>query len=88
MAKKQPTPKPAEKPVRKVINVNPREEGWEVKNRGAERATRVIPTKQEAVGIATRLGNKTPNSQVVIRKKDGTIQEERTYGNDPDGSPG
>jgi hypothetical protein len=40
-------------------------------------------TKTMAVLSAAKAAKYYGNAQVVIRKKDGTIQSERTYGNDP-----
>jgi hypothetical protein len=44
--------------------------------------------KAEAIDAAAAAGRGMENAQVVIRKKDGTIQSERTYGNDPRRSKG
>jgi Uncharacterized protein conserved in bacteria (DUF2188) len=64
-----------------------------VAQRGAERAERITDTKKEAVEKATRQARKELEQagqlgQVVIKKADGTIQEERTYGRDPERHPG
>lgn len=68
---------------RSVIHVTPHEKGWQVKQEGAQRAGSVHPTKQEAVDAAVNRAKSGPPSQVKIHKKDGTIQSERTYGQDP-----
>lgn len=39
--------------------------------------------KADAVGDAADKARRQGNSQLVIKKEDGKIQEERTYGNDP-----
>ena len=54
--------------------------GWLVK-KGAERLS--FSTKQDAVRSAAERAKSQGNSQVIIRKKDGTIQSERTYMDDP-----
>lgn len=50
-----------------------RESGWAVKKEGAQRADRVYKTKEEAVKGAQKF--KKSGSDVVIHKKDGSIQK-------------
>jgi len=57
-----------------------RESRWVVKGGGE---THAFETKNEAVMQAAAAGRMLDNAQVVIRKKDGKIQSERTYGSDP-----
>lgn len=68
--------------TRTRIDVTPDDKsgGWLTK-RGS-RATR-YDTKQAALSAAVEQARRSGNAQVVIRKKDGTIQSERTYGGDP-----
>lgn len=74
---------------RRIYNVNPTGDGdWEVKGRGADRAVKVFDNKTEAIERAKDLAQKGPLGQVVIRKSDGTIQTEHTYGEDPERSKG
>ena len=42
-----------------------------------------VETKKEAVRKTIEIAKKQQDSQVIIHKQDGKIQEERTYGNDP-----
>jgi hypothetical protein len=72
-------------PKRRVYDVKPgpKGEGWQGKARGAERASVAGETKAEVVKRTTKVAKNQALSQVVIRKKDMTIQEERTYGKDP-----
>ncbi len=56
---------------------------WVVK-RGGE--THAFDTKREAVDGAVSAA-RSRGAQVVIRRLDGTIQSERTFGNDPQRSP-
>ncbi len=65
-----------------VYDVSPGEHGWGVKARGAQRASGRFDTKKEAVERGRALA-KSQDSRLVIRKQDGTIQEERTYRKDP-----
>jgi hypothetical protein len=62
------------------VMFNKRESQWVVKGGGE---THGFGTKGEAVTQAAAAGRMLDNAQVVIRKKDGKIQSERTYGNDP-----
>lgn len=74
---------------RRVYNVNPTGDGdWEVKGRRADRAVKVYDKKADAIERAKNLAQKGPLGQVVIRKSDGTIQTEYTYGEDPVRSKG
>jgi len=56
-----------------------------VKSSGGTTAHR---TKTEAVREAARVGRENGNAQVIIKKRDGKIESERTYGKDPRRSKG
>jgi len=62
----------------KTYDVSPGDEGWGVKARGASRASGRFDTKAEAVQRGRELA-KDQQGRLVIRKQDGTVQEERTY---------
>lgn len=70
---------------RKVYHVVPDTEtgSWKVKAEGAQRASSVHRTKAEAERAARELAKNHPLGQVVIHRRDGTIQKEYTYGQDP-----
>jgi hypothetical protein len=68
---------------RKIYDVKKKDDSWVVKGRNNERASFISDTKAEAVKRAAEIGNNNGNAQVVIRKENGQIQSERTYGNDP-----
>jgi len=55
---------------------------WVLRKRGNEKATGRFARKEDAVQRG-REAAKNQKGQLVIRKKDGTIQEERTYGKNP-----
>lgn len=74
--------------TRKIYDVTKCDSGWQGKARGNERATVVAPTKEQAVKKIAIIAKDNGNAQVVIRKSDGKIQSERTYGNDPRASKG
>lgn len=70
-------------------DLNPTEDGWELKKRGSKRATRTFETKREGRDYSTDfLADK--EASLMIRKKDGSFQEERTYprSRDPRHRPG
>ena len=54
-----------------------------VKRSGAQRASSRHDTKKQAVDKARDMAKQEKPSQVIIRMQDGTIQGERTYGQDP-----
>lgn len=83
-------PAPAAAPVvsdaeRKVYHVTTHDEGWQVKAEGAERATSVHATKNEAVAASRELATAQEPSAVIIHRVDGTIQTRNTYGETAEG---
>jgi len=71
--------------ARLTVAYDKREGGWSVKSSGGTTAHR---TKTAAVGEAARIGRENGNAQVIIKKRDGKIESERTYGKDPRRSKG
>jgi hypothetical protein len=68
---------------RRVYDVSPKGDQWVVKERGADRAVGIFDNKSDAVTKGAEVARNQGNSQIVIRKQDGSIQSERTYGRDP-----
>jgi hypothetical protein len=72
--------------TRKVVEVGPRkgpEAGWTVKVRG-QSGGRTFETKDPAVDAGRSIAKNAPQGgQLIIKKENGRIQEERTYKNDP-----
>lgn len=60
----------------------PHENGWAVRREGAQRASSVARTKEQAVEHAHDVVLRECGA-VIIRCGNGTIQKERTCGNDP-----
>ncbi len=56
--------------------------GWVVERGGAERATRVLPTKQEAIDYAREV-SRNQQTELVIHGRDGVIQRSDSHGHDP-----
>jgi hypothetical protein len=64
-------------------HVVPNSEGrWRVLRSGAARATRVFESKEDAVGFAKTRAKKA-HADVYVHRRDGTIQERDSYGQDP-----
>lgn len=56
--------------------------GWQVKGAGSKRATKVTPTKQEAVKVARKI-SQNQHSELVIHGMNGRIQQKDSHGHDP-----
>jgi uncharacterized protein YdaT len=67
---------------KKDIHVVPHKDGWATKKEGADRAGVVVDTQKEAIERA-RDQARRENVEVVIHRKDGTIRDSDSYGNDP-----
>ena len=68
---------------RQVFHVTPDQGDWKVKREGAERASKTFEKKEAAVNYGREKAKNQDLGQVIIHKKDGTIQTEHTYGKDP-----
>jgi len=55
--------------------------GWDVKRGGAQKASHHTDTKAEAERIAREI-SRNQETELVIHKKDGTIQCKDSHGND------
>jgi hypothetical protein len=64
------------------------DEQWGLYKKGADRATKKFETKQEGLDYSRPFVRDQGHSQLVIKKADGTIQTEHTYGEDPYPPPG
>lgn len=69
---------------RTVYDLSPDGEEWALRKRGGKQASRRFDTKAEAMEESPGIVKRQGKSQLVVRKRDGTIQEERTYGDDPE----
>ena len=56
--------------------------GWGVKRSGTTRATKVFVTKKEAESFARRV-SENQKTELVIHRRDGTIQRKDSHGRDP-----
>ena len=66
-------------PARPVFAVKAREEGWAVVQEGVGAPVAVHATKEEAVEKGRALAGEQAPSQLVVYKKDGTIQDTIEY---------
>jgi len=67
---------------RVVIDVLPDGGQWKVKPREGQ-SEETYGTKNEAIEHAREMARGQEPSQIVIRKRDGKIEKEYTYGDDP-----
>ena len=65
------------------ITCNKKVGGWNVKSENTKKPVSTHKTKENAVEAGKKLAKKPEKGQIVIHKKDGTIQTEHTYGKDP-----
>jgi hypothetical protein len=72
--------------ARKVYRVVPAGERWELKHEGDVLAAN--DTKQPLVEQGQATAKPNQPSQLVVHKKDGTIEYEYTYGDDPSETKG
>jgi len=56
--------------------------GWDVKRENAERASKHFDTKKDAVDWGRDV-SKRQGTELIPHKKDGTIQNPDSHGNDP-----
>lgn len=56
--------------------------GWAVRKSGSARVSKVFRTKDEAKKYGTRI-SRSEKTELYIHKKDGTIQNRNSFGNDP-----
>ena len=67
--------------TRKKYHVTQKPDGsWQGKAQGGKRASVIADTKQDAMRRTIEIAKNKPSSQVIIHKRDGKFQEERTYG--------
>lgn len=62
-------------------HVVPHPDGWAVKGAGNSKATRVVETQAEAIGLAESIA-KNQKSDTKIHGRNGQIRAGNSYGND------
>jgi uncharacterized protein YdaT len=63
-------------------HVVPHDGDWAVRGEGNERVTSLHDTQGEAIDHAREIAQ-NERAEVVIHRRDGTIQDSDSYGNDP-----
>ncbi|MGW4521342.1 DUF2188 domain-containing protein [Amycolatopsis sp. NPDC004378] len=66
---------------RKKYWVVPNSGNWDVKHEGNVLSSHYL--KEAAVKAGTKVAKANEPSQLIIKRADGTIEKEYTYGNDP-----
>ena len=68
---------------KKNQHVVPTKDGnWGVRGEGNSKLTKVTPTQSGAIAVAQDIA-KNRKVEVVIHRRDGTIRDKDSYGNDP-----
>ena len=62
-------------------HIVPHPSGWALEVDNAKKVTKAFGTKREAIELGKSVA-KNQKTELVIHKKDGTIQESNSYGND------
>ena len=68
---------------REKFHVTSHKKRWKAQKEGAQKPLKTFKTKKKAIAFGIKEAKKPLLGQLIIHKKDGTIQEERTYGKDP-----
>ncbi|MCW1734139.1 DUF2188 domain-containing protein [Seramator thermalis] len=63
-------------------HVVPHKGGWAVKGSGNSKVTKVTSTQEQAIDYASKIA-KNQESELIIHRKDGTIRDSDSFGNDP-----
>jgi hypothetical protein len=71
--------------TKKDVHVVPHGNGWATKTEGGSRVGVKTDTQKEAIDRAV-IKAKRDQVEVVIHRKDGTIRDSDSYGNDPKSS--
>ena len=73
---------------RTVYHVVPDANSWKVEREGSNATEILVDNKDNAVAQARDLAKAAPLGQVIVHGRDGRIQDEYTYGDDPRSSKG
>ena len=75
-------------PQRTVVEVAPAERRWKVQVERESRPVSLFDRKTDAVAKGRELAKSAPVGQLRIKRRDGTLETEYTYGRDPRNIPG
>lgn len=68
--------------TKRDVHVVPHKDGWATRTEGASRAGRIHDTQGEAIEQGREQARRE-HVELVIHRKDGTIRDSDSYGNDP-----
>jgi hypothetical protein len=68
--------------TKKQHHVVPHGDEWAVKKAGSQKASVVLPTKDETLKVGREI-SRNQGTELVIHKKNGKIQKSDSHGNDP-----
>ncbi len=75
--------------MRKVYHITKNSDGnWQGKLEGGKKASTTAETKAEVIQKTRELAKNQEQAQIIVHGKNGKIQTEWTYGDDPASSPG
>lgn len=66
----------------KNVHVVPKDGHWAVETEKSERPVKITNTQEEAIERGKKIAINN-QSELFIHRKDGTIRERNSYGNDP-----
>ena len=70
--------------ARSVFHVSPAGDGkWRVESEGGGETGQIFDDKEQAVENAKERAKAAPLGQIIVHRRDGRIEYERTYGEDP-----
>lgn len=67
--------------AKRTNHVVPSSSGWSVKKSGSTRASKTFDNKEKAIVYGCKL-SKSEKTELYIHKRNGTIQDKRSYGKD------
>ena len=73
---------------RTVFHLTPHVNGWQVKEQGSNEREVLVDNKDRALELAKEQAKSHDLAQVIVHKRDGTIEKEFTYGEDPRSTAG
>lgn len=65
-----------------------RSQSWQIKREGRSGPVAEAETKQEAISMGRDMARRMQHSQLLVHGRNGRIQNEYTYGEDPRGTAG
>lgn len=63
-------------------HVTPKDDKWQVKGAGNQKATKLFDTQKEAIDFGRSIA-RNQQSELVIHRPNGQIRDKDSYGNDP-----